>query len=83
MAGSLLNADREALIALTNAQVQSGLAGDWAAFVDTFTTDVVRMPPDLPPIAGHERVAAWQSTFPRIVDLTNWIDDIRGVRQLI
>lgn len=70
--------DIEALRALTDRQVKAASAGDWGAFVGTFSPNVVRMPPDHPPVEGLDAVARWQTTFPRVTHVDNWIDDMGG-----
>lgn len=76
--GTLTDADVQALRDITALHMESGKAGDWAAWTSTCTDDLVLLPPDTPRVDGRERAARWFESFPKIVDFSGTPTNIRG-----
>ena len=55
----LADEDVAAIKALGNAIDELGLAGDWDAFVNMFTDDLLMMPPNAPAIKGRTTYFTW------------------------
>ncbi len=63
---TLSDQDVAAIKALVDEWKQVILAANWDKLVETYTDDVVFMPPDEPIIEGKEAVKAWLERFPPI-----------------
>lgn len=54
------------------------LAEDWAAWLDTFTEDMILMPAGSPMVSGKEAAKAFLADFPHIAAFTSTPEHIDG-----
>ena len=60
---ALTDEDMAAIEALGPAIDELGLAGDWDAFFEMFTEDMLMMPPNMPAIKGRAAYKAWVTSM--------------------
>jgi ketosteroid isomerase-like protein len=75
---SLSPADVQALRDITATHIRTGLEGNWAAWTDTCTDDVILIPPGDDHVQGRETARAWFGSFPRFVEFSGEPMVVRG-----
>ena len=79
----LSDEDVAAIKALGNAIDELGLAGDWDAFVNMFTDDLLMMPPNAPAIKGRSTYLTWIKSMSITMTESNFeFNEINGYGDL-
>jgi ketosteroid isomerase-like protein len=62
--------DEGAIRAMLETYVTTVVSQDWAANVNYYAADAVRMPPDAPVMQGHAAITAWLEALPPVTGFT-------------
>lgn len=78
----LSDQDVSTLRKMLKTQVERAIHGDWNAYVDHLTEDVVFMPPDEPLVEGRSAVRKYLNRFPKIHEFESNLVEAEGCEPL-